>query len=49
MTKNKKALVTGATGGIGKEISFKLADQEIDLCLTGTNLNKLKQLKTINS
>ncbi len=46
MTKNKKkALVTGATGGIGKEISFKLADQEIDLCLTGTNLNKLKQLK----
>lgn len=42
---NKKALITGATGGIGKELSINLVNQGVDVCLTGTNLNKLRLLK----
>jgi len=50
--KNKNCLVTGATGGIGKEISKELANNSCNLFLTSTNNTKLiklkNQLKKIN-
>lgn len=41
----KRALVTGATSGIGKELSYLLAEEGISLCLTGRNQNALEELK----
>lgn len=41
----KKCLVTGATGGIGKEISMELARNSCELFLTSTNKVKLKKLE----
>ncbi len=41
----KNCFVTGATGGIGKEISKQLAQKNCNLFLTGTNTIKLKKLK----
>ena len=38
--KNKNCLITGATGGIGKEVSIQLADQSCNLFLTGRNKKK---------
>jgi short-subunit dehydrogenase len=50
--KNKNCLVTGATGGIGKEISKELANNSCNIFLTSTNNTKLiklkNQLKKIN-
>ena len=50
--KNKNCLVTGATGGIGKEISKELTSNSCNLFLTSTNNTKLiklkNQLKKIN-
>ena len=43
--KNKNCLITGATGGIGKEICKQLADNSCNLFLTSTNTKKLKKLK----
>ena len=45
--KNKNCLITGATGGIGKEVSIKLADQSCNLFLTGRNKKKLESLKKL--
>ena len=42
--KNKNALVTGATGGIGKAISKFLYKQGANVCITGTNPEKLDNL-----
>ena len=36
--KNKNCLITGATGGVGKEVSIQLAGQSCNLFLTGRNL-----------
>ena len=44
--KNKNCLITGATGGLGKEIVIELANKNCNLFLTGTNETKLKNLKT---
>ena len=41
---NKTALVTGASGGIGKEIAKLLHKEGANVVLTGTNENKLKLL-----
>lgn len=41
----RKVLITGATGGIGKAISFALARQGAHLVLSGTSQNKLDALK----
>ncbi len=44
--KNKTALVTGASGGIGKAIASALNKQGANVCITGTNeerLNKINQ------
>ena len=45
--KNKNCLITGATGGIGKEVSIQLADQSCNLFLTGRNKKKLESLKKL--
>jgi 3-oxoacyl-[acyl-carrier protein] reductase len=42
----KKALVTGATGGIGKEIAKALVKQGAKLVLSSTNEEKLQELAT---
>ena len=43
--KNKKILVTGATGGIGREIVKKFISLEGSILATGTNLERLDLLK----
>ena len=43
--KNKKILVTGATGGIGREIVKKFISLEGSVVATGTNIEKLDLLK----
>ena len=43
--KGKKALVTGATGGIGSAISKKLAEQGVIVGLSGRSESKLKTLE----
>ena len=35
--KGKKALITGATGGIGKEIARVLIEHNAEVCLSGRN------------
>ena len=42
--KNKAVLLTGSTGGIGKEIAFQMSSIGAKLILTGTNEEKLKAL-----
>ena len=46
MLKNKKILITGATGGIGKAIAFLFAKNNAELFLTGRNKKKLDNLKS---
>ncbi len=41
----KNCVLTGATGGIGKEIAFELASKNCNLFLIGRNIKKLKSLK----
>ncbi len=43
--KNKKILITGATGGIGREIVKKFISLEGEVLATGTNIEKLDSLK----
>ena len=43
--KGKKVLVTGASGGIGEAIAMELSSSGADLCLTGRNKSKLKNLQ----
>ena len=43
--KNKNCLITGATGGIGKEIVKEFANNSCNLFLTSTNKTKLSRLK----
>lgn len=42
---NKNCLITGATGGIGKQIAMKMAENNCNLFLTSTSPQKLKGLK----
>ncbi len=44
--KNKKILVTGATGGIGNSIVKKLVSLDGDILATGTNSEKLEELRS---
>ena len=46
MLKNKTILITGATGGIGRSISFLFAQNNAELVLLGRNHKKLKALKS---
>ena len=45
MLKNKKILITGATGGIGKAISILFAKNNGELLLVGRNKKKLNQFR----
>lgn len=42
---NKNCFITGAPGGIGRNIAIKMAECRCNLFLASTNLNKLKNLK----
>ena len=44
--KNKKVLITGATGGIGGALVKKFLSLNADVLGTGTNSVKLEKLKT---
>lgn len=44
--KNKRVVVTGATGGLGKEICFFLAELSANLTLAVRNINSAENLKT---
>jgi NADP-dependent 3-hydroxy acid dehydrogenase YdfG len=44
---NMVAVVTGAGSGIGKAISLALSSRGVSLCLTGRDLNKLKQVAAV--
>lgn len=44
MLKGKKALVTGGTSGIGKEIALTFAKQGADVTIFGTNLERGEQV-----
>ena len=43
--KNKKVLITGATGGIGNYLVKKFSDLGSEIVATGTNEEKLNKLK----
>ena len=43
--KNKKILITGATGGIGNALVKKFSDLEGTILATGTKTEKLDQIK----
>ena len=43
--KEKKVLLTGASGGLGKAIAIELAKNGADVCLTGRNQIELEDLK----
>lgn len=43
--KGKTALITGATSGIGKALSYSLAKQGVSLVLTGRRVQRLKEIK----
>ena len=45
MNLNKKALITGATAGIGKSTAYALAKEGINLILTGRRKERLIDLK----
>ena len=47
--KNKTALVTGASGGIGEAIASALNKQGAKVCITGTNESKLSQINKNSS
>lgn len=42
---NKNCFITGATGGLGRCIAMKMAENNCNLFLTSTNIEKLKRLK----
>ena len=43
--KDKKALITGASGGIGKELARVLVEYGAEVCISGRNVEELNELK----
>ena len=46
--KNKKVLITGASGGIGNSLVEKFDSLGAEIIATGTNEEKLKNLSFLN-
>ena len=46
--KNKKVLITGATGGIGNSLLQKFSELGATILATGTNVEKLANIKKIS-
>ena len=44
--KNKNCLITGATGGLGREIAIEMAKKDCNLFLIGRNKIKFEELKS---
>ena len=44
--KNKVAIVTGASDGLGKQIAYKLAKEGVNLALVARNGERLKEVKS---
>jgi 3-hydroxy acid dehydrogenase / malonic semialdehyde reductase len=44
--RGKRALITGATSGIGKSVAYQLAELGVDLILTGRRETRLNELKS---
>ncbi|MFC2107157.1 SDR family NAD(P)-dependent oxidoreductase [Bacteroidota bacterium] len=42
---NYKALVSGGSKGIGKAIALRLAENDMDICITGRNVDDLNEVK----
>ena len=42
---DKKALITGASGGIGKELARVLVEYDAEVCISGRNVEELNELK----
>src|SRR5580698_1722005 len=47
MTKNKKAVITGATKGIGKAITLKFAEQGFDVAICARIAKEVKAFKDL--
>ena len=47
--KNKKIIVTGASGGIGNSVVEKLSEHGANILATGTRVEKLEALKEITN
>ena len=45
IVKDKVALITGASSGIGRAIAIKLSDQGCKIVLASRNTGKLKEIK----
>jgi 3-oxoacyl-[acyl-carrier protein] reductase len=43
--KDKKALITGASGGIGKELARVLVKYDAEVCISGRNVEELNELR----
>ena len=43
--RDKKALITGASGGIGKELARVLVEYDAEVCISGRNVEELNELK----